>query len=307
MSARPTRLLPVPCTPKHGSQRQHCSSGNNTSRSADQTALSRLRITPAPSRQRRRFFTTNLWIQGTTPSGIVRETITSPASIHSHTQPPTPPMSQPTRRTFAPDGIGYEFRHHHRRDYPRVGRVYQWLRIQSIESHHHHHRTEFTLTFFTTSGIPYNRATYAPQFGSAAVAAGSSVTQASITHLPVRFQPDAAGWIVPRTGPTDIGAVGHSATQPTLSSVTITPASVSVAGSGIQLFYIATTAFSNGLTERLHLPRLLGHHQSLFRVLLSTTFGPISDQDQTVRETSLHSKTPLPEPHLSSSGRAVLE
>jgi Chitobiase/beta-hexosaminidase C-terminal domain len=102
----------------------------------------------------------------------------------------------------------------------------------------------------TTSTMPYNRATYAPQTTSAAVGAGSAITNAVIAHMPDRFQPDPVnGFMVARVHPTTIGALDASATQPTISSIAVTPSSYSMSTGGATLWYGATTTFSNGLTE----------------------------------------------------------
>lgn len=104
--------------------------------------------------------------------------------------------------------------------------------------------------FLTTSTMPYNRASYAPSPSSAAVGACSTVTNAVIAHMPVRYQPDPVnGYMVARSFPCDLGAVDHNASQPTISSIAITPPNYTLSSGGTTLYYTAKTTFSNGVTE----------------------------------------------------------
>ena len=102
--------------------------------------------------------------------------------------------------------------------------------------------------FLTTPGAPYNLATFAPIPGSALIGAGSALTNPEVSKMPVRFQPDTVnGYMIARTAPTTIGAV-ESGTQPTLSSLAVSPGTVSVAVGAVQ-YYTAACVYSNGMTE----------------------------------------------------------
>ncbi|HEV2485798.1 MAG TPA: chitobiase/beta-hexosaminidase C-terminal domain-containing protein [Terracidiphilus sp.] len=80
--------------------------------------------------------------------------------------------------------------------------------------------------YLTTATQPYDGTTFIPPTGSAAIGAGTAITDNPLVHMPVRWQYSVAtGGLTPRLFPLTIGAVDQANGTPVVATPTFSPGS----------------------------------------------------------------------------------